>query len=184
MLPQEISARLKFLDDCAHLLAATAPATSRYIMSTHHALMFETNIEPTELQMMRACGACGTIMILGWGATLEPGRKAKGKQRVEAAEPLKTMVYYCGICSRKTRISTRIPKPPGRHGKSISKSISTLKSSSTLTIPQATTIGKSNKKRSRSKNKGGLAAILARNQASQVPSSGYGLDLIDFMKKG
>ncbi|PBP25724.1 RNAse P Rpr2/Rpp21/SNM1 subunit domain-containing protein [Diplocarpon rosae] len=187
MDPKEISARLAFLDDSAHMLAATAPATARYMMSTHNALMFETHIEPTESQMRRACGACGTIMILGWDASLELCRKGKCRQRVEAADKqIKTMVYNCGTCSRKTRISTGTSKPSARHGKSISNSLSNPRSISTQAVSQPITTATTSKRRNRPKSKGGLAAILAKNhasQASQSSSSGFGLDLLDFMKK-
>ncbi|KAK2628001.1 hypothetical protein QTJ16_002647 [Diplocarpon rosae] len=184
MDPKEISARLTFLGDSAHMLAATAPATARYMMSTHNAIMFETNIEPTESQMMRACGACGNIMILGWDATLELRMKGKGKQGVEADKQIKTMVYNCGTCSRKTRISTGTSKPPARHGKTISESLSSPRSISNRTASQPITTATTSKRRNRQKNKGALAAILAKNEKSQASSSsGFGLDLLDFMKK-
>ncbi|EKD12215.1 RNAse P Rpr2/Rpp21/SNM1 subunit domain-containing protein [Drepanopeziza brunnea f. sp. 'multigermtubi' MB_m1] len=186
MDPKELSARLRFLNDSAHLLATTAPATSRYIMTRHNALMFDSKIDLSESQRRDACGACGTIMTLGWEATLEQDtpkrRKGKSKPGTDASKAPKTMIYSCGACSKKTRISSGITKPPGRHRKAMSNSSSNPVSIVTNTTPQATsTPTPSSKKRQKSK-KGGLAAILAKNQASQS-SSGFGLDLMDFMKK-
>ncbi|KAJ5054030.1 uncharacterized protein L3040_000316 [Drepanopeziza brunnea f. sp. 'multigermtubi'] len=148
--------------------------------------MFDSKIDLSESQRRDACGACGTIMTLGWEATLEQDtpkrRKGKSKPGTDASKAPKTMIYSCGACSKKTRISSGITKPPGRHRKAMSNSSSNPVSIVTNTTPQATsTPTPSSKKRQKSK-KGGLAAILAKNQASQS-SSGFGLDLMDFMKK-
>lgn len=185
---KELSMRLRFLNDSAHLLATTAPATSKYIMTRHHALMFDSRIELSESQKRDSCGACGTIMTLGWEATLEhnarAGRKGKRKPKVEAARPPKTMVYSCGSCSAKTRISSGATRAPGRHGNSLARSSSTnpaLLSTATASGPTSTSSTSTSKKRAKSK-KGGLAALLAKHQASQS-TSGFGLDLMDFMKK-
>ncbi|TAQ85992.1 hypothetical protein B7494_g5680 [Chlorociboria aeruginascens] len=71
MASPELSARLRFLNDAAHLLATTAPATSRHLMSRCNSLLFENNIEPAESEKLKACGACGTIMIVGVAATFK-----------------------------------------------------------------------------------------------------------------
>ncbi|KAH6711048.1 hypothetical protein DL95DRAFT_1867 [Leptodontidium sp. 2 PMI_412] len=190
MEPPGLSARLRYLNESAHLLATTSPTTSRYLMSRHNALMYDSKIELSESQKKKACGACGTIMILGWEATLQSEvRSRKGKaagntarKEREAARHLRTMVYTCGTCSKKTQFPTSISKP-------IRRNKAALPSTSTSTAPtlqsqasEANTPSKKAPKR-KSRKKGVLEAILARNQAPQATSSGFGLDLSDFMKK-
>ncbi|KAI9055727.1 hypothetical protein LZ554_000668 [Drepanopeziza brunnea f. sp. 'monogermtubi'] len=118
--------------------------------------MFDSKIDLSESQRREACGACGTIMTLGWEATLEQdapkGRKGKSKSGTDAPKAPKTMIYSCGACSKKTRISSGITKPPGRHRKAMANSSSNPVSIATNTTPQATsTPTPSSKKRQKSK---------------------------------
>ncbi|KAG4444495.1 hypothetical protein IFR05_000086 [Cadophora sp. M221] len=190
MEPPELSTRLRYLNESAHLLATTAPTTSRYLMSRHNALMYDSKIELSESQKKKACGACGTIMILGWEATLQTEvRSKKGKaarKEREAAGYVRTMVYTCGTCSKKTRFPTSISKPIRRKKAALS-STSTSTAPAPASAPQSqsndsSTPSKKAPKR-KSRKKGVLDAILARSQAPQATSSGFGLDLSDFMRK-
>ncbi|KAF8864870.1 hypothetical protein BDZ45DRAFT_581661 [Acephala macrosclerotiorum] len=185
MASPELSARLRYLNDSAHLLATTAPETSRHLMSRHNALIFDSQTDQSEAQKRTACGACGTIMLAGWEGTLESRserqRASKTEKSTHRPVQSRVIVYECGTCSRKTRervksappmkrrtVASLLSKPADQMDMSASPSINTPSTSS------------SSKKRAKSR-KGGLAAILA--QKSTASSSGSGFDLMDFMKK-
>lgn len=202
MVSPGLTARLRYLNDSAHLLAATAPATSKYLMSKCNSLMFDNDIEQPESHKEKACGACGTIMILGWGGKLEidfqSARRRKSTPLKSATDRARAMVYKCESCGRKTRI-TISPSPLPRH-KSISlshtkHSSGTAGASNTSSLsgnptvqeaksnnPSTPSASSSSKKRTKARKQGGLEAILARQKAtdSRGPS---GFDLLDFMKK-
>jgi len=183
----ELAARLRYLNDAAHLLATTAPATSRQLMSKCNSLIFDCELEQSESHKRQICGACGTIMTVGWATTLEiqsqrpRGKVGKALQK-ETRKPKKEMVYKCGACRRTTRFD--IPLPAAKR-----KTISTghskaavpiqAKTATTATVHSANS---SSKKRAKAR-KGGLEALLANNKAVEARQSGFGLDLMDFMKK-
>ncbi|TVY49943.1 hypothetical protein LOCC1_G000472 [Lachnellula occidentalis] len=193
MAAPEVSARLRYLNDSAHLLAATAPETSRHLMSRHDSLLFDSNLNPPNTQKRKACGACGTIMILGWNGVLEieqPGRKNKRRQG-KVSNPQRAVVYTCNCCGSKTRNS--FPTPPQKYkpGTKSSKTvpISATASSRTPQTKDTPSLGQSlnsnSKKRAKSRKQGSLQAILAKQKAAEGASaSGFGLDLMDFMKNG
>lgn len=182
MASPDLTARLRYLSDSAHLLAATAPATSKYLMSKCNSLMFDNDIELSESHRRKVCGACGTIMILGWDGKLEAGsqrRGARGKSISGKAltDRARAMVYKCESCGRKTRINiSTSPSSVPKYKSAISHT------NHTLSITEASNTSQSGgKKRTKSRKQGGLEAILARRKATDSRSSGF--DLLDFMKK-
>ncbi|CZT08197.1 hypothetical protein WAI453_002200 [Rhynchosporium graminicola] len=186
MEPPELSARLRFLNDSAHLLATNSPATSRYLMSRHNALLYDSKIELSDAQKQKACGACGTIMILGWEATIAIEKSSKrGTARKEAKvgnhQP-RAMVYSCTTCFRKTRFSTGMSKPARRRRTTLHSTNKLPALMPPFQTKDAKTPAKSGSK-GKSRKKGVLDAMMARSQASQPSSSGFGLNLSDFMKK-
>jgi ribonuclease MRP protein subunit SNM1 len=195
MASSDLTARLRYLKDAAHLLATTAPTTSRFLMSECNSLMFENGIEPSESNRREACGACGTIMILGWHGKLEVEYsrvlRAKGKRATERA---KAMGYRCDSCGRQTRIELPAPSPrPKASNSSRMKLSSSIASNNTPLQPSASTqqtvpgisASSTGKKRTKAKKSSGLEAVLARQRAAESNRpSGFGLDLLDFMKKG
>jgi RNase P subunit RPR2 len=184
----ELSARLRYLHDSAHLLATTSPAASRHLMSKSTSLMFEHDLEP-EAQRQRVCSACGTIMILGWESTLQmESQKLRGRTRIKkAGSPRKTMVYTCNSCGRATRFTVVAPSSKRKTVLAKSNSLKTA----VLTTTQAEAVpsssfapsSNSNSKKRAKRRKQSLDAILAMKQTSEASSPGYGLDLEDFMKK-
>lgn len=190
----ELSARLRHLDKSAHLLTTSAPETSRYLMSQHYSLMSDSDLDLTESQKRKTCGACGTIIILGWEGKLEVDsqqpRRGKGRPKREAPAPSKAIVYTCDTCSRKTRFPLASTSRPARY-KVASSNLKVLPAGKPSATPQmdSTSVTKTpssssnSKKRAKSRKNGGLEAILAKQKASQSASSGFGLDLMDFMKK-
>lgn len=193
MAAPELSARLRYLNDSAHLLVATAPSTSRYMMSSCNALMFDRNIDQSETQRRKICGACGTIMILGWEGTVQlesqKQRRKENDKKKDAPNARKAIVYKCEACSRKTRfpIPPPVPRNKIRAQRQMPSSgtgatnLPQAKASSTTSTPLSTNA--SSKKRAKARKQGGLGAILAQRKASEPSRSGFGLDLMDFMKK-
>jgi ribonuclease MRP protein subunit SNM1 len=191
MATPELSARLKFLNESAHLLAITAPAVSRHVMSTYNSLLSESNLDPAESHKRGTCGACGTIMILGLEATMEQqrGLKRHGKRRRNVPQS-KFIIYQCKCCNKKSQhpIPTSLPRHQPRvtaASKRTSKTVPLLSTKSQLSsnpvAPESS--NSSSKKRAKTRKQGGLQALLAKQKASQGTSSGFGLDLLDFMKK-
>jgi len=118
MASPAISACLKYLNDSAHLLVTAAPATSAYLMSRCNGIMFANELDQNDAHKRRVCGACGNIMILGWTGTrqLESFKAQKGRRSagstLQQSSKVKTVVYTCERCSRRTRqnINTAIPR--------------------------------------------------------------------------
>ncbi|KAG4423980.1 hypothetical protein IFR04_002822 [Cadophora malorum] len=184
MEPPELSARLRYLHGAAHLLATTSPITSRHLVSRHNALMFDSKLDLSDEQKTKACGACGTIMLLGWEATLENDirrKQGQGDEVKEATKQPKAMVYSCGTCSKKTRMSTGIAKAARRNRKVSNHTSIPAASAPQSQASQSSTLSQKPAKR-KSRKKGVLESILARNQPKPT-NAGFGLDLSDFMKK-
>jgi RNase P subunit RPR2 len=185
MEPRELSARLRYLNESAQLIATTAPTTSRILMSRRNSLIFESGRDRSEAQKRDACGACGTITIPGWESTVQLPRQQirKGKNKISQAAKTKVVVYTCEACGRKTCYSLDKPQMPkhtlGSSKSNITESSSTPKAVST--IPSSTS---SSRKRTKSRKQGSLEALLERQKPSDTRTSGgFGLDLMDFMKK-
>ena len=125
-----ISARLRFLNESAHVLAATAPATSARLMSQFHEVAFDHHIEISDAQRRRACGGCGHIYVPGWttatsierepieratkpSADDDDDRRARGsttRSNVADRAPEINVVTACWLCGRQLRQAI-----PSRH---------------------------------------------------------------------
>ena len=191
MASLEQSARLRYLNASAHLLATTAPAASRYLMSRCNTLMFERNIEQPEAQRRKICGACGTIMVLGWEGKmqLEPQRpRGSNNQKRDTHKSNKAVVYKCESCSRVSRFPFPLLAP--RNKTQLLPQTPTLgvgvaspspgKAISRMDAPLSTNA--SSKKRAKARKRSGLGAILAKKKSSETSTSDFGLNLMDFMK--
>jgi RNase P subunit RPR2 len=189
MASAELSARLRYLNDSAHLLAITAPATSRRLIARCYALMFENKLDPSEAQRQNACGACGTIMALGWDGTMQtesqPSRRSKDIRDGQGHQHSKALICKCETCGRKTRLPLNT-RPQANRRKSASSNLRSMSTSQSLTKPnsgsQVLEVKTRGKKRARARKRGGLEAILAGKKVNPE-TSGFGLDLMDFMKK-
>ncbi|KAF7917224.1 uncharacterized protein EAE98_010329 [Botrytis deweyae] len=195
MADLELAARLRYLNESAHFLAKWAPTTSKYLVSQCNSLMFDHEIEQPDLSKRGSCSACGTIMILGSEGKLEvksqsfkkkPIRKrAKGASRVE-----KAMIYTCGSCTKVTRhrldsapVASRSKNGAVQHGAVSKPSHLPAQNLTTANTTSTPSTNASSKKRAKNRKLGGLGALLAKQKASQTSSSGFGLDLMDLMKK-
>ncbi|KAG9239190.1 hypothetical protein BJ875DRAFT_244957 [Amylocarpus encephaloides] len=186
MASQDISARLRYLNDSAHLLAVTAPSTSKHIMSSYNSLLSDNHLDSTEEHKREVCGACGAIMALGWEA-IEEFKDPRRKRERNNVTSTKTLTYRCLCCKRRSNHTvTSCPRhKPKKLSPSFSRPIIATTTTTTETmhnLPSKEASSTNGKKRSKSKKQSGLQALLAKQKASQNVSSGFGLDLLDFMK--
>ncbi|KAH8816254.1 hypothetical protein F5884DRAFT_664407 [Xylogone sp. PMI_703] len=184
-----ISARLRYLNEAAHALSQNAPSTSKYLMSTCHALMFDNSLDQSESHKRKVCGACGHIIDLSLGDTVSIDTEIKSRKvRPRKSTGMKTVVYTCISCRRKTRHELG-PAPTAIRKSPISISTFNPASSGTLNssrqAPQSSSTNVGSKKRAKLRKQAGLGALLARSKESEARNSnaGFGLDLLDLMKK-
>lgn len=148
MLPTHLS----FLNDAAHLLRQTAPETSTHLMSRRNELMFEYDLEQTDVQRQHVCGACGLIMISGHESKLkietdkflQQQRMREKRKRRRASAPTPTVqretakarapaasefhhagprkILQCGNCNSLTNVHLPLPPPVVRRKAAKSKS--------------------------------------------------------------
>jgi RNase P subunit RPR2 len=189
MSSPELSARLRYLNDSAHILATIAPSTSRQLRSQCNALMSENDVARSDAYRRDACGACGAIMLLGWEGTINTEQHSSRRRNAQvdgqALKQTKTLIYGCKTCHRKTHFSLSKPSPATRN-KRTSLTSKLLSASQSLTEPisgSLVPVERSNsKKRAKARKRGGLEALLAAQKQSPG-TSGFELDLMDFMKK-
>ncbi|CAG8952401.1 hypothetical protein HYFRA_00001148 [Hymenoscyphus fraxineus] len=195
MASQELSARLKYLDEAAHLLAPTASAASKHMMLQYNSLLFDATDPHKPLKNKNACGACGTIMILGWEAAMAPSiprSRRNGKSNGNGnGSKSKAISYKCQSCHRITRhpiLNRQRRQKPAPKSSSSAHTLTPISSSNlqpktNLSATAASSANSNSKKRAKSRKQGGLQAILAKKNSTEAASSGFGLDLLDFMKK-
>ncbi|EEY15415.1 conserved hypothetical protein [Verticillium alfalfae VaMs.102] len=121
---------MNFLSDAAHLLRATAPETSAWLMSRSHELSLSEGLQQTDVQRQRACAACGLIMIPGMGSSVKmetdrtnpkrhrPAKKAADRKRNTKVTGLRK-VLQCGHCMEKTVIKLEPPPSANRSRKQL-----------------------------------------------------------------
>ncbi|OCL02204.1 hypothetical protein AOQ84DRAFT_191726 [Glonium stellatum] len=200
-----LQARLKFLNDSAHIVAIGSPTTSAVLGSQHDKLLVENDLDlqaskkDQDSRRREVCGACGSLMIPGWSChvaqkSIKPkeAKRAKKDLRRPIGGLEKAKVYSCSRCYRKTvqpvvaRESTvllknsRVSKP-----QTFQPTTSTAPASITedaSTIPKSANA--SSKKRAKARKQGGLQAMLTKSKAepSGPNSGGFGLDLMDLMR--
>ncbi|KAH8601323.1 hypothetical protein B0O99DRAFT_501592 [Bisporella sp. PMI_857] len=194
MEPQGLSARFRYLHNSAHLLVITAPATSKHLMSRSNSLMFDSGIERSDSQRWTSCGACGVILINGWNSTAKIESQRAVQRAAATHQPsrskAKEIVYECDSCNKITRINVQ-PAEARKRARPSYSALGPVKSSTQATqpptkpeqTPSATPANSSSKKRAKARKLGGLEALLANKKAFEARQSGFGLDLMDFMKK-
>lgn len=206
MVAPELPTQLRFLTDAAHLLSASAPETSAFLMSRRNSLLVEHDVPVSDTQRQHVCSCCGHIMIPGQGSKLkfetEKALRAKTKKQFKAQQsrekrpsrPGISKVFTCGNCARYTKLSLSGPEPITRIPKT-KKTVQQTASGVTIAQgrarapapvpvpePSKPVSANSNSKKRAKNRKAGLQALLDQRQGS-TPSSGFGLSLSDFMKK-
>lgn len=204
-----LTTRLKFLDASAHHYSSLAPATSAHLMLEHMTVAADNEIaSPKGADWNTACGACGTIRIPGWTSRttiVDPTKPKKGsskiKKKLESSGTAKGsaekhVVIECLKCHRKTTTPMqksqghRFGRPPSHNAASTSGpssvepvplSAPTVRDQAQVS-PNPISVNSSSKKRAQARKHGGLQAMLEKSKGSES-SSGFGLDLMDFMKQ-
>jgi len=145
-------------------------------MSQYNALLLENDLNKSDVQRSKACGACGTLLILGWAATMEIKTQRKKPKGKIASNYSRAMVYRCATCNMKTQFPIQsAPKIISRPG--VVSKIANQEPSTPISLQAST-----HKKRSKSAKQGGLRALLQKKKENNLTSSGF--DLMDFMKSG
>ncbi|KAI1439054.1 hypothetical protein GGR50DRAFT_690819 [Xylaria sp. CBS 124048] len=157
MADDPLPATLGFLTDAAHLLISASPETSAHLISKRNMLMFDNDVNQSDVQRQHGCGCCGHIMIAGRGdmlkmesdmASHKKKRSSGGKKKVKVPSKMSPSpsrsgcrkILTCSKCGRHTTI--RIPPPaslPKRHFKQPSKS----STNTGMTAPTGTVSSKS-----------------------------------------
>ncbi|KAJ0124658.1 rnase p rpr2 rpp21 snm1 subunit domain-containing protein [Diaporthe amygdali] len=204
MVSSDLGPQLQFLTDAAHLLSASSPETSAFLMSRRTSLLVDHDVPISDQQRQHVCSCCGHIMLPGRGTELKIGADRALKARVKkqsktqsapvsaSQKPGISKVFSCGKCSRYTKLQLPAPRPlPKARAKSQSKSKTVnqermsqeKRPSAAAAEPAKLSANASSKKRAKNR-KAGLQALLdQRSGQSSTASSGLGLSLSDFMKK-
>lgn len=210
---RSIALRASHLHESAHLLARACPAISRHLRSELHGLSVDHSIDLSETQKAEACAACGNLTVPGWTShtyidTPNKKHEAKAKKsgrnrprktavpadRGDKDKTEKTMITECLICNRKTRHSlpARAKSRSGgaEHGASSRGPVPVPRTTdeSTRASPTPLSSNASSRKRAKARKQTGLQMLLAKKRTEGHVtgdlSSGFGLDLMDFMKNG
>ncbi|KAL1883896.1 hypothetical protein Daus18300_000003 [Diaporthe australafricana] len=213
MVSSELGPQLQYLTDAAHLLAASSPETSSFLMSRRTSLLVDHDVPVTEHQRQHVCSCCGHIMVPGQASTelrlgvdrvlksrTRAGTRTREQAQAQGApaatppssqKPGISKVFTCGKCNRYTNLQLPAPRPllKGR-ARAKSKSVGQQKlpqenrqAVAAATEPAKMSANASSKKRAKNR-KAGLQALLdQRSGQNSSPSSGLGLSLSDFMKK-
>lgn len=202
MVSSDLGPQLQFLTDAAHLLSASSPETSAFLMSRRTSLLVDHDVPVNDHQRQHVCSCCGHIMIPGQGTELRLGvdkalqgriRKQPKAQGISPAaapstsqKPGISKIFTCGNCSRYTKLQLPAPKPLKPRGKNKrvdQQKVSQEKRPVAPAEPAKLSANASSKKRAKNR-KAGLQALLdQRSGQSSSPSPGLGLSLSDFMKK-
>ncbi|KAF2447838.1 hypothetical protein P171DRAFT_441738 [Karstenula rhodostoma CBS 690.94] len=189
-------ARLKFLRQAAYQLTTSAPTVSAALSSSfiQYVIGAEDDMQHAKKEWdtlrREACGACGSILLPGWSASVShpSGRTTAQKRRSKPATlPSKTIVSTCSRCDRKSvqALQSRTPKH-------VSSKFTRTKVETAKPLDADKVIGQdqdkinklanaTSKQRQKSR-KGGLQALLEKNKSQSSGLGGLGLDLMDFMQ--
>jgi tartrate dehydratase beta subunit/fumarate hydratase class I family protein len=200
-----LQARLRFLNDSAHLIAIGSPTTSAVLGSHYDKLLAENDLDlqaskkDQDSRRREVCGACGSLMIPGWSChviqeNIKPkeAQRAKKFSRKSTGKLEKVKVYTCLRCHRKTvqpvlarESKVLLKKPIVSKSQTIQHAASAAPASITeYASATSKSANASSKKRAKARKQGGLQAMLAKSKTELLgPSSeDFGLDLMDLMK--
>lgn len=196
-----LQARLNYLTDAAHLLAAAVPDASAFLMTRRQALTSRHDIPVPNVEKQHVCAACGNIMVLGCNSSLtiasdralrsrrqrprlstaskhrRDGDEKKASGITERTGAAKTVT--CDRCRRSTTV--QLPPPPKIARARKAKNDVTKRGATEVAEAPKPSANAVSKKRAKNR-KAGLQALLAESKAS-ASKSGSGLTLANFMKK-
>lgn len=188
-------AKLRFMDAASHFYSSIAPATSALLSSQSNFGEASRARPLQEVGSSQACKACGTILIPSWTTRTslnghkvsnKPCRAVQSENRVKrkTAKPKQTFLRVdCLACHRYEQIP--LSKPQSKGGL-LNTHMSPLGAGilpDTSTLPNPVSQRSASKRRARARKKPGLQAMLEKSRAPAIPSSGFGLDLLDLMQQ-
>ena len=186
-----MDSKIKFLDRAAQTYALTAPSLSAYIMLERAATAEKLGIESRK-DRKDVCRACGTLLISGITSRVSLNRDrrsktfnkvSKRKDRSKSAQSEKSLETHCLACHRFSKVAILPSKRQNFRKRDRLRTDDNAQSSAGNGIEKASAVNVSNK-RTKSRRKGGLQALVQRTKESQQTSTSFGLDLMDFMKEG
>ena len=190
---------MKFLDASACHYSGIAPATSAHLTLQRNYEAADNSL-PLQVEGSSVCSACGTIMIPGRTSrtSIVHAKATKTKVRTKkhgkddrAGTPIKFVRVDCLTCHRYEKkplqgsSGTNIKKPSMLRTRTV-PSVSGFADKEPSDMPQSarvSTASASSKQRAKARKHGGLQAMLEKTKASVNSSQGFGLDLLDLMKR-
>ncbi len=208
MINEAAEAKVRFLEASARHYASSAPETSAHLMAARHNVEANESgiVSKNKTGSSGSCKACGSILVPGWTARTSIVRKGgwskaaleKKKRPKNASDLLKYLRVDCLLCYRYEERFLQGLKPKSKDALKTSTTQavigsepqhpssqihdSSAASTSHVQASQPLTTNTSSKKRAKARKQGGLQAMLEKSKASDSPSSGFGLDLLDLMK--
>ncbi len=207
MINEAAEAKVRFLEASARHYASSALETSAHLMAQRNVEANDSCIVlKNKTRSSGSCNACGSILVPGWTSRTSIARKGgrskaalkKKKLRESASDLLKYLRVDCLLCYRyeERPLQESMPKSKDALKTSTTQAVigsepqhpssqihdSSAASTSQVQASQPLTTNNSSKKRARARKQGGLQAMLEKSKASDSPSSGFGLDLLDLMK--
>ena len=197
MIDEGITARARYLDESAHLLASTSPAISRHLRSQLRKLATDQNLGLSDVQIKEACGACGNLMIPGWTTRTyrENGtskrsinRNASRRAIARNASPqtqneeaaVRAICHECLICNRVARESLAAPRkaskehqeptPPSKSAAATTRTpnVTHIPAKSGPGSPASSSTNASSRRRAKARKQSGLQALLAKKKEESL----------------
>ena len=192
-----MDSKIKFLDRAAQTYALKAPSLSAYIMLERAATVEKLGITESKKDRKDVCRACGTLLISGVTSrsSLNRGtsprivsKVSKRKRQSKSTQSEKSLETHCLTCHRFSKVailpSKRQSVGEGDRLPTNDKIQSSTGNDIEIGSPAAPKAVNVSSKRTKTRRKGGLQALVQRTKESQQTSSSFGLDLMDFMKEG
>ncbi len=169
-----LSARLRHMHVCARSLTTSSPSTAAFIESQIDKLMMEHDMPITAARRREICGACGSVMACA------------GTNAIKCS---KAGDLTCQCCGAITTQPVRARPEPAAARAVLPVPEQDIESSN-ATPPKETTPSTRHKssnirskERAKTRKQSSLRSMLVKSQQSApTRSSGYGIDLMDFMK--
>lgn len=191
MTSSSSAARLRYLNDAAHLLAYSAPSTAAVLQSRYNSILDQHEQLILDSRRKEICSSCGFNMLwipICLPASTETKEKKTGRSKFDASKAqveVKKTVLSCCRCHAKTYHEM----PPAKRTKGALNENKNAKTAIPDTQPAVEAVdtnkpaGVAPRKRTKARKNQSLQAMFAKSKAEvSAGKSGYGLDLMDLMK--
>ncbi|MCJ1339434.1 hypothetical protein MMC09_004723 [Bachmanniomyces sp. S44760] len=186
-----MDARIRYLDEAAKAYVTLAPATSAYLGLCQAVFRREQEKPLRASEEHGACTACGTLLrpgencevkILAQGkADSNSTKRSDSHDTISVESTLEhSIITECVTCRRYTKVASPSNRNVNQTNRSSIQGAVTESATPHLAIQ---TRAKARKGRAKERKNGGLQALLAKSKEQNQRSAGFGLDLMDLMKK-